>query len=92
MTVQEEEANIPAYGLKTAEVAKRYRVGLDKVRSWIKSGELQAIDTSPHRCGRPRFIILPDAIADFENRRAFIKPRAERPKRRIQPKDIPEYF
>jgi hypothetical protein len=63
-----------ARGLTVREVARRYRVGEDKVRSWIRRGELQAINTATALCARPRFIVLPDALDHFEKLRAGALP------------------
>lgn len=70
-------------GLTTADVARRYRVGEDRVRAWIKSGALRAINTSGAACAKPRFVILPEALAEFERTRAAAQPATlKRPKRR----------
>jgi hypothetical protein len=50
-------------------VARRYRVGEDKVRSWIARGELRAVNTAAVLCGRPRWVVPADALAEFERRR-----------------------
>jgi hypothetical protein len=60
----------PAVGLTVADVAHRYRVGGDKVRAWIRSGELAAVNTASSLCGKPRYVVMPEALADFERRRA----------------------
>jgi excisionase family DNA binding protein len=60
----------PPAGLTVRDVARRYRVSPDKVRSWIRRGELRALNTSRRRCGRPRFVILPHHLAEFERARA----------------------
>jgi hypothetical protein len=57
-------------GLTVAEFAHRYRVSPDKVRAWIARGELAAVNTATVLCGKPRWVILPDALASFERRRA----------------------
>jgi transposase len=57
-------------GLTVRDVARRYRVGEDKVRSWIARGELRAINTAAALCGRPRWVIPVEALAEFERRRA----------------------
>jgi transposase len=62
-------------------VAAPYRVGTDKVRGWIRRGELRAINTKDVRSGRPRWVIPPEAPADFERGRAPSTP-PPRPKRR----------
>jgi hypothetical protein len=67
-------------GLTVRDVARRYRVGEDKVRSWIARGELAAVNTSATLCGRPRFVVLPEHLAAFERRRAATPP--PRPPRR----------
>jgi hypothetical protein len=57
-------------GLTVADVARRYRVSEDKVRGWIARGELRAVNTASVLCGRPRWVISPDALAEFERRRS----------------------
>jgi hypothetical protein len=60
---------LPAAGLTVPEFARRYRTGTDKVRTWIRSGELNAINIAAHLCGRPRWVIPPEAIEEFERGR-----------------------
>jgi hypothetical protein len=50
-------------------MARRCRVGEDKVRSWIARGELKAINTASVLCSKPRWVILPEGLAEFERRR-----------------------
>jgi hypothetical protein len=70
-------------GLTVADLATRYRVSPDKVRAWIARGELAAVNTAAALCGRPRWVVLPDALAAFERRRAGGgPPRPARRKRR----------
>jgi transposase len=57
-------------GLTVREVARRYRVSPDRVRGWIRRGDLRALDTSDRRCRRPRWVVLPDALQAFELGRA----------------------
>jgi excisionase family DNA binding protein len=57
-------------GLTIPDMAKRYRVGRDTVRGWIARGELRATNTAPSLCGRARCVVTPEALADFERRRA----------------------
>jgi len=70
-------------GLTVAEVARRYRVGEDKVRGWIRRGELHAVNTADAKCKRPRWVIPPDALIPFERQRAgAAPPKAPRRRRR----------
>jgi hypothetical protein len=70
-------------GYTTADIARRYRVGEDRVRGWITRGELFAINTSDARCRRPRYVIPPDALERFERARAAaqVKPTPRRKRR-----------
>jgi hypothetical protein len=61
---------LPAPGLTVADVAKRYRVGPDKVRSWITRGELAAVNTAAALCCKPRWVITPEALTAFERPRS----------------------
>jgi hypothetical protein len=56
-------------GLPVPEVASRYRVGTQKVLSWIRRGDLTAINTSASLAARPRFVALLDALLAFEKAR-----------------------
>jgi excisionase family DNA binding protein len=81
----------PVHGFTTADVARRLRVGEDKVRGWIKRGELSAINTSDRRCARPRFVVTAEALAAFERQRAAATPDVPKPKRRKRTTEIDYY-
>jgi transposase len=71
-------------GYTTADVARRYRVSEEKVRGWIARGELTAINTAAAMSGKPRWVVTPEALAEFEQRRAGgppPKPARRRPRR-----------
>jgi hypothetical protein len=77
-----------AAGLTVADVARRYRIGRDKVRQMISRGELAAVNTASARCSRPRWVITPEALAQFEQRRAAGSPaKPARRKKRSCPVD-----
>lgn len=63
-----------AAGFTVTDLARRFRVGEDKVRGWIKRGELHAINTSDTRCAKPRYVVTPEALAEFERGRHVIPP------------------
>jgi transposase len=76
-------------GLTVKDVAKRYRVGEDKVRGWIARGELKAINTATALCGRPRWVIPAEALANFEKGRTSAPtPKPTRRRRRSQEIDF----
>ena len=73
------------------QLARHYTVSPDKVLSWIDAGELRAVDVRSPGSARPRWRISPDAIAEFEARRAATPPPKSRPRRKRQ-EGITEYF
>lgn len=79
-----------ARGPTVREFARLYRVGEDKVRGWIAHNELRAINTAATLCGRPRWVIPPDALAEFERRRAGGS--APRPTQRKKRSDLVDYY
>jgi excisionase family DNA binding protein len=80
----------PGAGLTVEDVARRLRVGPDKVRSWITRGELKAVNTAAQLCGKPRWVITPEAIADFEQRRSSAP--APKPRRRRRQSTLVDFY
>jgi hypothetical protein len=77
-------------GFTVADICRRYRVGADKVRRWIARNELRAVNTAAVLCRRPRWVIPPDALVEFENRRTGgDPPRVRRARRR---RDVVDYY
>jgi transposase len=64
----------PGRGFTTGDLAKRYRVGEDRIRNWIKSGQLKALNTTDTASGRPRYVVTAESVAEFERRRAVTPP------------------
>jgi hypothetical protein len=76
-------------GYKPRDLCRRWRVGLEKVMGWIRRGELRALDLSSSRSGRPRFVVTPEALAEFEARRATTPtPKTVRRKKRTSGVDF----
>ncbi len=81
-------------GQTVPELAKWWRVGQDKIRTWIRKGELIAINTATTLCGKPRWVVSPDAVAEFESRRkSGPPPEQEKPRRRrYKPAGFVDYY
>jgi transposase len=73
------------------QLANRFGVGIHKVLSWIASGQLAAVNVATNPHGRPRWVIMPEAIADFERRRAA-QPKQATQRRRKRDTTVTEYF
>jgi hypothetical protein len=80
-----------AKGLTVRDVARLYRVSPDKVRSWIARGELLAVNTSDVRCAKPRYVVLPHQLADFETCRQVTPPPKKLARRKKKTTGIDYY-
>jgi excisionase family DNA binding protein len=78
-------------GYTVREVARLYRVSPDRVRTWIRSGRLRAINTATARCGKPRFIVLPHHLDEFERELRVSPPPKPSPRRRSQ-RGLVDYY
>ncbi len=78
-------------GLTVRDVARRYRVSPDKVRGWIKQGELPAINTAARMCGKPRWVITPEELASFEAKRRAVTSPKPTPRRKKQSQMVDYY-
>jgi excisionase family DNA binding protein len=75
-----------AKGLTVGELARRYRVSEEKVRRWIKSGELTALNVADARSRKPRYVVTREALDRFERGRAAAQPKPT-PRRRPEVRD-----
>ena len=74
------------------ELAKRYRVNVDKILAWIRSGELPAINIASKPGGRPRWRIRESDIELFEARRSAVAPAKKTRRRRRRSPGVIEFF
>ena len=84
------QAAAPPRGYTPAELARLLRVSPDRIRAWIHSGELKAINTASTRCGKPRYVILPAHLEEFERLHAAAPP--PKPVRRKKLIGMVDYF
>jgi predicted site-specific integrase-resolvase len=73
-------------------VAQRYGISPQKVLSWIKSGELRAVNVATHRGGRPRWVIAVMDLLAFEESRRVCNVNLVRRRTRKAMAGITEYF
>jgi hypothetical protein len=74
------------------QLARRWGVHVSKVLAFIRAGELGAVNLALRADGRPRWRILPEAVVDFESRRAAVPPVPVSRRRRLLQAPIKEYF
>ena len=74
-------------------VARALGIHPDKVRGFIESGELEAINLAVNRCGRPRYRITPAALEAFLERRKVVpRPLAIRRRREKDQPGFVRYY
>lgn len=66
-------------------------MGEDRVRGWIKSGILKAVNTSDSTVAKPRYVVPPEALAEFERVRSAAPPPKPQSARR-RPAGQTDYF
>jgi hypothetical protein len=89
------EAPVPAAspltrGVTPRELSRRWRCSHDRIREWIRAGVLKAINLAPTNCGRPRFVVLPEHLAEFEAKRQAAP--ATTPRRKSRNVSEVDYF
>ena len=77
-------------GYTVADVARRYRVSPDRVRGWITSGVLRAINRRDTRSGRPSWVVTAEALDEFERGRTAAQP--PKPPRRKKRINLVDYY
>ena len=77
------------WGMTPSEIGKLLRISPDRVRAMIARGELRAINTAPRRGGRPRYIVLPHHLRDWEQaHQAAVPPAPARRRKRTSGVDF----
>jgi excisionase family DNA binding protein len=74
-----------------AELARYLRVSPDFIRDEIRAGRMKAINTSRVRCGRPRYVVLPHHLAEWERSREAT-PMAQPAPRRKKRTDAIDFY
>jgi hypothetical protein len=77
-------------GVTPNEFAIRYRISPDRVRAMIARGELRALNLATAKCRKPRYVILPEHLAEFERGRQTAEP--PKPARRKRLPTIKDYY
>ena len=73
------------------ELAPVLRLSPDRIRAMIRTGELGAIDTARHRCGRPRYVVLPHHLAEYIRSHSAAEPTPG-PRRKRAPTGSVDYY
>jgi hypothetical protein len=80
------DAGTPLSGYSVADLCRRWKIGADKIRGFLRRGELVAVNVAANLSGRPQWRITPESVERFEKRRSSAPPAARpTPRRRQQP-------
>ena len=77
--------------LSPGAVARLFGVRDSKVATWIRTGELRAVNLAERRDGRPRYRIAPEALDEFLAARAVV-PTVRTSRRRAKQEAVIEFF
>jgi hypothetical protein len=73
--------SLPAHGYTVADLCRRWRVGADKVRAFLRRGELVGVNVASRLSAKPQWRITPESVERFEQRRTSA-PMTPAPRRR----------
>jgi hypothetical protein len=81
---------LPADGFTVSELCRRWRIGPDKIRGFLRRGELVGVNVATNLHGRPLWRITLEAVERFEQRRSSAPP--PKPERRRKRSYAVDYF
>ena len=84
--------NIEQTKLTPPQVARMWGISVDKVLTWIRNGELPAINAAATLNGRPRYLVDTDALDSFERRRQVAPKTSPVRRRRERRQDVVKFF
>ena len=64
----------PSRGYTVRDLARRFRVSPARIRTLIGRGDLVAVNTADALSAKPRWVILPEALEQFERSRQTSAP------------------
>jgi hypothetical protein len=67
-------------GYSVADLCRRWKVGEDKIRAFLRRGELVGVNLATNLSGRPQWRITRESVELFERRRSSTPP-AKQPRR-----------
>jgi hypothetical protein len=77
-------------GFSVADLCRRWKVGPDKVHTFIRRGELLAVNLATNLSGRPQWRVTRESVELFERRRSSAPP--PKPQRRRRPVGEVDYY
>jgi hypothetical protein len=83
-------SDVPQGGYTVADLCRRWKVGADKIRGFLRRGELIGVNVATNLTGRPQWRITPESVERFEKRRTSAPP--PKPQRRKRQPQLIDYY
>jgi hypothetical protein len=77
-------------GYSVADLCRRWKVGGDKIRAFLRRGELVGVNMATTLSGRPQWRITAESVERFERRRSSAPP--PKPARRRRRPAVIDYY
>jgi hypothetical protein len=84
------DAPLPATGFTIRDLCRRWKVGGDKIRGFLRRGELVGVNVATSRAGKPQWRITASSVERFESRRSSAP--LPKPARRRKARELVDYF
>jgi hypothetical protein len=82
--------DIAQAGYSVADLRRRWKIGGDKIRLFIRRGELVAVNVATNLSGKPQWRITAESVEKFEHRRSSAP--LPKPARRQKRTSIVDYY
>lgn len=77
-------------GYSVADLCRRWRIGADKIRAFLRRVELVGINVATHLSGRQLLRVTPESVQQFEQRRSSVQ--TPKPVRRRKQAHLIDYY
>jgi hypothetical protein len=57
-------------GFSVSDLCRRWKIGGDKVRAFLRKGELIGVNVAANLSGKPQWRVTPESVEGFERRRS----------------------
>jgi hypothetical protein len=78
-------------GYTVADLCRRWRIGEDKLRGFLRRGELVGVNVATDPAGKPQWRVTAESVAAFESRRSSV-PAPKLQRRRKMPIGFVDFF
>jgi hypothetical protein len=68
------DTNPHQHGYSVADLCRRWKIGADKIRAFLKRGELVGVNVASTLSGKPQWRITGESVERFERRRSSAPP------------------